>query len=83
MSAIPETVETLLLSPNKAAALAGISATRLREAIRLGNLKAVMVGSHCRILRTSLTEYVANLPPYRKAARHSRPSRKPAKEQRH
>jgi hypothetical protein len=36
-------VETLLLSPNKAAALAGISATRLREAIRLGKLKAVMV----------------------------------------
>ena len=34
-------------------------------------------------LRTSLTEYVANLPPYRKAARHSRPSRKPAKERRH
>jgi hypothetical protein len=51
-----------LLSPNKAAALAGISATRLREAIRLGKLKAVMVtrGHHASPQRKGGTRACAH-----------------------
>jgi excisionase family DNA binding protein len=75
--------ETMLLSPNKAAKLVGISATRLREHIRLGRIKAVAVGSHCRIVLESLNEFIANLPPYQKTSRAARPSRRPAKARRH
>ena len=76
------TTETLplLLSPNAAAAAIGVSATRLREHVRIGKLPAVMVGSHVRITRDALAAYVANLPPYRKASRPGRnASRQPAK----
>jgi excisionase family DNA binding protein len=69
MSAIAETVEPLLLSPNDAAAFAGISATRLREAVRLGKLRALMVGSHVRIKRPDLLAYIDALPKYTKATR--------------
>ncbi len=84
MTAIETTPpEPLLLSPNKAAAFLGISATRLREAIRLGKLRAVMVGSHVRITRDALAAYVENLPPYKKAVRPGRSaSRQPAKARR-
>jgi excisionase family DNA binding protein len=73
-------IEPLLLSPNTASAVAGISATRLREAIRLGRLKAIMVGSHVRIKRPDLLAYIDGLPKYVKAARSpSTRSRKPAR----
>jgi excisionase family DNA binding protein len=82
---VSETLELpLLLSPNAASAAIGISATRLREAVRLGRLPAVMVGSHVRITRDALAAYVANLPAYRKAARPGRStSRKPARAKQH
>jgi excisionase family DNA binding protein len=83
MTAETETELPLLLSPNHASRVAGISATRLREAVRIGKLPAVMVGSHTRITRDALAAYVANLPPYRKASRPGRnASRKPARERR-
>jgi hypothetical protein len=47
-ASVSETPELpLLLSPNAASAAIGISATRLREAVRLGRLPAVIGGIAC------------------------------------
>jgi excisionase family DNA binding protein len=77
-------IEPYLLSPNVASATIGISATRLREAVRLGRLPAVMVGSHVRIKRPDLLAYADGLPGYKHVARVPKAaSRKPARAARH
>ncbi len=51
----------LTLSLAEASALAGISRTRLREAIRDGTLQARIIGRGYRVKRTDLEDYVDSL----------------------
>jgi excisionase family DNA binding protein len=58
---VADLAHKLMLSIDEAAALAGLSANHVREAIRAGKLKAKIVGRGWRVKRPDLDAYVKKL----------------------